>query len=172
MQIPTRRSVLRCFIIRIANHLHYHYHSYMRPCDSITLLRSRGLRVTRKKTAILHEVIRSDHPLNAAEIYERVSASLTVDLATVYRTLGSLLNHGLIREISDNSDTLFYEIACVHNPVHPHFKCLRCRKLTCLDALSGESAADVTRYAGDCDIMDISITLSGICRECKAGEYS
>lgn len=139
----------------------------MKHCDSTELLRSRNLRVTRKKAAILGEIIRSDRPLSASDVHAGVSTSLPVDLATVYRTLNALRENGLIREIPDGSDTVHYEIACMHNPVHPHFKCIRCQRILCLDTLSGESTADVARYAGDCDIEEISITLSGICRECK-----
>jgi Fe2+ or Zn2+ uptake regulation protein len=135
--------------------------------ETTDILRSRGLRVTRKKTAILREILSSDHPLNAAELHRRVAERLPIDLATVYRTLNALRENGLLREISDGSGTLYYEIACVHNPVHPHFRCLHCRKITCLGTLSGESEAAVAKYAGGCEIEEISITLSGVCAACR-----
>ncbi|MHB9027829.1 MAG: Fur family transcriptional regulator [Candidatus Latescibacterota bacterium] len=125
--------------------------------------------MTRRKTAILREILGSNRPLNAAELHQRVSAALPIDLATVYRTLGALSKRGLLREISDGSGTLYYEIACVHNPVHPHFRCLQCRKITCLGTLTGESAAAVAKYAGGCEIEEISITLSGVCGDCRRG---
>jgi Fe2+ or Zn2+ uptake regulation protein len=136
-------------------------------CETTDILRSRNLRVTRKKTAILREILGSDRPLNAAELHQRVSVALPIDLATVYRTLSVLSAKGLLREISDGSGTLYYEIACVHNPVHPHFRCLQCRKITCLGTLTGASASAMAKYAKGCEIEEISITLSGICGKCR-----
>jgi len=135
--------------------------------ETAALLRSRRIRATRKKTAILREIHDCGRPLNASELYERVSEELPVDLATVYRTLNAFSKKGLVREISDGSGAVSYEIACVHNPVHPHFKCVRCRRISCLDTLTVESEAVVKEYASGCEIEEISITLSGTCEDCR-----
>lgn len=139
----------------------------MRHCDSKELLKSRHIRITERKLAILQSILTSSTPVNASELHGLVSSALRMDLATVYRTLSSFREKGLVREITDDTGTLYYEIACLHNPVHPHFKCLRCRKISCLEFLDHTSALSMTRFARDCEITDISITLSGICRECR-----
>ncbi len=138
----------------------------MKHCETTYLLRSRRIRATRKKKAILREILESDRPLSAADLYARVSTELTIDLATVYRTLTALRAGGLLREIPDGSGTAYYEIACMHNPVHPHFKCFQCRRITCLETLRGENAVEMARYAHGCEVEEISITLSGVCGEC------
>jgi Fur family transcriptional regulator, ferric uptake regulator len=139
----------------------------MRHCDSKELLKSRHIRITERKLAILQSILSSSTPVNASELHGRVSSALRMDLATVYRALSSFREKGLIREITDDTGTLYYEIACLHNPVHPHFKCLKCLKISCLEFLDHDSTSSMTRLARDCEIIDISITLSGICRECR-----
>jgi Fur family transcriptional regulator, ferric uptake regulator len=138
----------------------------MRHCDSIEILKNSHIRITERKLAILRCFLASSTPVNASELHGLVSLSFPMDLATVYRTLNSFREKGLIREITDDKGTLYYEIACLHNPVHPHFKCLKCRKISCLEFLDHDSAASMSRFASDCKITDISITLSGICRDC------
>jgi len=139
----------------------------MRHCDSKELLKSRHIRVTRQKVAILQGILSSSTPVNASDLHDLVSSDIRVDLATVYRTLGSLREKKLVREVADDTGTLYYEIACLHNPVHPHFKCLKCRKISCLEFLDHESTSFMEQYARDCEITEISITLSGTCRECR-----
>ncbi len=116
--------------------------------------------------AILGEILESTRPLSASELYERIVARVPLDLATVYRTLNLLRERRLVREITDANGTQYYEIACIHNPAHPHFKCLRCSRISCLPALEGGDA-EFARVAGNCEIHEISITLSGICGNCR-----
>jgi Fur family transcriptional regulator, ferric uptake regulator len=139
----------------------------MEHCDSRELLRSRSIRATLKKVAILGEIVESARPLSAAELYARIVSRVPLDLATVYRTLNLLRESRLVREITDATGTQYYEIACMHNPVHPHFKCVCCRSISCLPSLGSGDAAYMSRFAGDCEIQDISITLSGICGKCR-----
>lgn len=139
----------------------------MNHCDSRELLRSRSIRATRKKVAILGEILDSPCPLSAADLYGRIVSRLPLDLATIYRTLNLLRECHLVREITDATGTQYYEIACMHNPVHPHFKCIRCSRISCLPSLESGDAAFMARFAGDCEIQDISITLSGICGNCR-----
>lgn len=140
-------------------------------CNSRELLTRHRLRVTRRKTAILRKIIECERPLNAAELYDRVSATVRLDLATVYRTLGALVENRVVREITDDNGTQYYEIACRHNPAHPHFKCVKCRKITCLGSLDSEDTAGiVSKVSLHGEITGITITVSGICRTCGSEE--
>ena len=139
----------------------------MEHADNRELLRSRRIRVTSKKLAILGEITESSRPLNASELYERIASRAPIDLATIYRTLNLLREHRLVREITDATGTQFYEIADHLNPVHPHFKCTRCRLISCLPSLKGGEAAFMSSFAGNWEIHDIAITLSGICGNCR-----
>ena len=91
---------------------------------------------------------------------------LNVDKATIYRNLKSLLNKKIIREILTDEKN-FYEINCnIHNPIHPHFKCIKCKKLFCLKPLSAEDTINLSHYT-NFDINSIEIIIKGVCDECK-----
>lgn len=138
--------------------------------DCKELLKIRHIRVTQKKVAILGEIINSVRPLSASELYERISVKTQLNLATIYRTLNILRERRLVREITDLSGTQYYEISCIHNPVHPHFKCLRCSMISCLPSLNHSETTIVSCHAADCEIHDIAIIMSGICGECRKEE--
>jgi Fur family transcriptional regulator, ferric uptake regulator len=142
----------------------------MEHCDTRELLRSRKIRVTRRKLAILGEIAESLHPLSASDLHGRLITRMPLDLATIYRTLAMLRERHLVREITDATGTQYYEIACKHNPVHPHFKCVRCSRISCLSTLEQDETALMARFAGNCEIHEISITLSGICGQCRENE--
>ena len=91
---------------------------------------------------------------------------LNVDKATIYRNLKSLLKKTIIREILTDEKS-FYEINCnIHNPIHPHFECIKCNKIFCLKPLSAQDAINLSHYT-DFEITSIDIKIKGICNECK-----
>lgn len=154
----------------VANNLHVWYIFNMKHHDSIHILRAHHIRATPRKKAVLREILASDHPLGAAELHRRASAFIKLDLATVYRSLEIFMRHGIIREIAYENGAQAYEMACVHNPAHPHFKCLKCHRIFCLGFFrSGDTEPLLSRFSGSRTITDISVTLSGICEKCIAG---
>ena len=119
----------------------------------------KNLKNTERKIALLL----SEKGILNATMLQKI---LGVDKATVYRNLKSLLNKKIIREIK--GDKNFYEINCnIHNPIHPHFECIKCKKIFCLKPLSAEDTINLSHYT-DFEISSIEITLKGICNECKS----
>jgi len=139
----------------------------MKKCNAETLLVANRVRATKRRTAVLRTIIESDRPLNAADIHDRLARSMKIDLVTVYRTLSVLSGHGIVREIHDSRSVIFYEIACEHNPVHAHFRCRKCNSLTCLDSFDSRERAVLSAIAGDGEIDDITIIVTGTCRSCR-----
>ena len=92
---------------------------------------------------------------------------LKVDKATIYRNIKSLLKKKIIREILTDEKS-FYEINCnIHNPIHPHFECIKCKKIYCLKPLSAEDTINLSHYT-NFEINAIDIKIKGICNECKS----
>ena len=118
----------------------------------------KNLKNTEKEIALL---LSEKGILNAKELQEL----LNVDKTTIYRNLKSLLQKKIIREIK--SKKTFYEINCnIHNPIHPHFECIKCKKIFCLKPLSAEDTINLAHYT-NFEINSIEITIKGICNECK-----
>ncbi len=96
--------------------------------------------------------------------------SLKKDKATIYRNLKSLIEKEVIREIKNSDGISFYEINCrIHNPIHPHFECKVCKKITCLKSLTSEDTLSLSNYT-DNFIEEIEIKIKGICKNCKGIE--
>ena len=119
----------------------------------------KNLKKTEYKIALL---LSEKQLLSAKELQD----FLKKDKATIYRNLKSLIKKNIIREILTDEKT-FYEINCnIHNPIHPHFECIKCKKLFCLKALSAEDTINLSHYT-DFEINFIDIKIKGICDECK-----
>ena len=84
----------------------------------------RGLRVTPQRLDVYSELARSgDHP-TAETIHRRVSERLpTITLDTVYRTLGTLEEVGLVTRLSVMGGSARFE---ANMDRHHHFVCSRC----------------------------------------------
>jgi len=142
------------------------YISFMGHCNPKVLLKENNIRATKRKVAILRCIIDSNSPLSARELHRRVSPSMNIDIVTVYRTLSVFKEAGVVRDIRISTGTQYFEMACVHNPVHPHFLCTRCRRMSCLRCLKDTETEHLSEFAGDCEVDEISITITGICPEC------
>ena len=138
-------------------------------CDSADLLRKHGIRVTPRKRVIVECVRDSAVPLSTADIHGIVALSIPLDLVTVYRTLAVCVERGILREIADNSGLSRYEMACVHNPAHPHFRCDLCGEMTCMTEQGDTGSPFTTRAPDGAAVRDVSVLLSGVCRGCLRG---
>jgi Fe2+ or Zn2+ uptake regulation protein len=87
-------------------------------------LKSRGMRLTRPRKAILHVLEGSQYPLSASEIHGRLKQTkVAVDLVTIYRTLTVLKDLGLVSQVEFQEGQFRYEVR--HGREHHHH--IRCR---------------------------------------------
>ncbi len=134
-------------------------------CDPLEILQAHQLRKTPQRISVLQELIRKSGLLKASEIHNKLSRSMSIDLVTVYRILGQFTGAGIARKFIDDGIDL-YELACLHHPVHPHFKCATCGELSCLPAMSVKDQTAVARYADGYRFNEIRLTFGGTCPVC------
>jgi len=68
-------------------------------------LREQGLRLTHQRLEIVREIAASDEHPRAETVFRHVRTRVpTVSLDTVYRTLGTLVDHGLVRQVSQREE--------------------------------------------------------------------
>ena len=73
--------------------------------------RSAGLRLTRQRRAILEVLLASDDHPDAFAIHRRVGdREPRASLSTVYRSLGALTDHGIVRRLALNGEPARFEI--------------------------------------------------------------
>jgi Fe2+ or Zn2+ uptake regulation protein len=129
------------------------------------LLRERGLRVTEARTLILGFLMRAHGPFTIEEIHAGIR-SRSCNLVTVYRTVASLEDHGLVRR-SDFADRLSrFEFASPEHP-HHHVVCRKCRRVEAFDAELSSQFLKPIRAAGFTDVAPW-VEVFGLCRHCAA----
>lgn len=136
-------------------------------CDAVETLKKAGLAKTGQRMAVLERLIRADRPLNAQEILKDTVADLKINRVTVYRILASLRDGGIIREIELGQGRCCYEMACLHNPIHPHFRCRCCGCITCMAPLTLSQAWEWFARPNGFTIEAVDIRLTGICDRCR-----
>lgn len=101
------------------------------------LLRDFQMRSTPVRQEILDLFLKKSYALSHHDIETEIGNSL--DRVTVYRTLKTFLDKGLIHKVLDDEGTLKYALcndACstaAHHHDHVHFKCTSCGQTNCLD---------------------------------------
>jgi Fur family transcriptional regulator, ferric uptake regulator len=104
---------------------------------SETLLKEFKLRSTPNRQEILHLFLQKNYALSHGDIEKEIDSSL--DRVTLYRTLKTFLDKGLIHKVLDDEGSLKYALcneACStaeHHHEHVHFKCAQCGQTYCLD---------------------------------------
>lgn len=99
------------------------------------LLRGAGLRSTAARMAVLQRLRRATSPLSHAELADQLMP-LGFDKATIFRNLADLTDAGLVVRAELGDHVWRFEVRDQHHREdgqHPHFVCIDCGSVTCLD---------------------------------------
>lgn len=95
-----------------------------------TFLASKGLRRTKPREVIIEAAFATTEHFTAEELLEMArKLDRTVSRATVYRTLGLLVESGLLREIDLGRDQTYYDPNFLQKPEHNHLICTDCDRV-------------------------------------------
>ncbi|MBN1500484.1 MAG: transcriptional repressor [Spirochaetes bacterium] len=137
----------------------------MDKCDSAVILKQNGLKVTQQRLLLLDAIINTDKIFSALSLQDKVNDNM--DLVTIYRILTVFLENKIIRDVISKDTTRFYELSCIHNPVHPHFVCRKCNNIICLNSLKNGYMSKFKEITGDNIVENVIIQFTGICSKCK-----
>lgn len=130
------------------------------------LLHTHGLRVTAARKAII-EILQEGHdPLSIEALLTRLPKK-TADQATVYRTLESFMEKGIVRQVVLSPERALYELA---GDDHHHIVCVRCGRIEHIEL---KDCADFEKEAltASKDFKKIerhTLELYGICKKCAS----
>jgi Fur family peroxide stress response transcriptional regulator len=128
-------------------------------------LKQAGLRVTPQRVAILQHVFSDSHKHQSAdEIYRAMRNALpNLSISTVYNTLKTLSDAGLIRELKFGDGASLFD---ANMTPHHHMICDRCG--TMIDFYLS-STPDLTHLAAASkfQVEQYHIELRGICENCQ-----
>ena len=135
---------------------------------SETILKSSSLSVTAGRKRILDIFLDANNALAHQDI--EVKCSDKYDRVTIYRTLQTFLEKGIIHNIPTTDNSVRYALCnevCIssghHHDNHVHFRCDNCSKTICLDDVSIPSVKLPAGYS----MNEINMVVSGICKTCK-----
>ena len=122
------------------------------------------MRRSRQRDRIL-EILRGTRSHPTAEwVYARVRREFpNVSLGTVYRNLGQLVDHGIVKRVGFGNDVDRYE-ANIHD--HHHFVCERCGAVADLETPVDESLTRKLSQAAGVKADRHEIRLYGTCAAC------
>ncbi|TDC35740.1 transcriptional repressor [Micromonospora sp. 15K316] len=131
------------------------------------LLRSKGLRVTRPRLAVLDVLAGGGH-LEVDEITRRVRERLdSVSTQAVYDVLGALTRAGLSRRIEPAGSAARYEARVGDN--HHHVVCRGCGEIADIDCAVGAAPClDPNTATHGYEVDEAEVTFWGLCPTCRA----
>ncbi len=121
-----------------------------------------GLRVTRARVEVLRALRSAGRPVTHQDLTDDVSEH-SLDRVTVYRNLNKLVGAGLVRLVCHVGGVARFE-ARQHGHVHPHFVCVECGVVQCLEGTSSPTIAVSERWRASVDRA--TVQLSGACPDC------
>lgn len=110
----------------------------------------KGLRRTAQRERIVEVAFSRDEHFTAEELYDRVKkATGETSRATVYRTLGMLVEADLLRQIDLGESQISYDPNFHDKPSHNHLVCIDCGRVVEFEDANVDHQTDcVTRRLG------------------------
>lgn len=131
------------------------------------ILKDSGLRVTETRQDILNQFLNKSAAISQSDIEGNLTGG--IDRVTVYRTLKTFVEKGIIHKILDDNGGVKYALCkseCQdghHQHDHLHFKCLTCQETICLESHIIPEFSLPEGYKKS----EVNILVQGVCPNCK-----
>ena len=135
--------------------------------DSEVLLKEHGLKKTSIRMQVIDCLRKYDYALSQPELEEKFEQE--VDRVTLYRTLNSLEEKGVLHRVFDVDGVAKYAICketCTvnhHEDEHIHFHCLQCKSIFCIDIDERPRFILPQGYS----IHQLNLQVQGYCLQCN-----
>ena len=130
-------------------------------------LKEHNLRVTEVRKRIYQYLLETKYAVSHAEL--ELVFSNEFDRVTIYRTLNTFLDKGLLHKIPTDSGSARYAVCKEHCSTdehiddHVHFKCSKCSKLICLH----EVEIPMVQLPTNFEAKNAILLYEGICNNCN-----
>ena len=132
--------------------------------DFKNILKINGFKSTPSRISIL-ELFSSDcKPVNAEDIFRKVNK--ITDQVTVYRTLNSFEEKGILRRVDLRKGSAYYELNTKHH--HHHIVCKKCGLIEIFDGCEIDKISKkiLSKSLKFKNITEHSFELFGLCKTC------
>jgi Fe2+ or Zn2+ uptake regulation protein len=128
-------------------------------------LKSHQLKITGPRKTILQALVDDHGPFTAEEVHKKIGRRIC-DLATVYRSLTSMEEAGILRRCEFGDGTARYELAEGEGAHHHHLICRKCKRVEVVDDCELEAIDKFARKRGFTDVSHI-LEFFGTCPACR-----
>lgn len=130
------------------------------------------LRKTKARQHILKILSKEkDRAFSAEELHIACSPVLHIDLSTVYRTMHTLAELGIVTKSMHHDGKAYFQLAEVHNTPHHHrIVCSKCKASADIAVCPLHDLEDQIMSETGFVMTSHSIELTGLCPSCKAQE--
>jgi Fur family peroxide stress response transcriptional regulator len=131
-------------------------------------LRDEGLRLTHQRLEVVREIAQTDQHPDVESVYRGVRARVpTISLDTVYRTLATLADLGLVTRVAATLGPTRYDANVAH---HHHFVCTRCGLIR--DVVDEQLDAVMAPHSASAfgTVESVEVQLRGVCIKCQRKE--
>jgi Fur family ferric uptake transcriptional regulator len=131
------------------------------------ILKGFRLHTTSSRADILNLFLEHPYALSYSDIEREVAN--TYDRVTVYRTLKTFLDKGLVHKVLDDAGSLKYALckehcsSVGHHHEHVHFKCTQCGQTNCLEDVDIPHVRLPSGYM----IRELNLLVQGVCEKCQ-----
>jgi Fur family ferric uptake transcriptional regulator len=133
------------------------------------VLSRHGIRATRQRLQVLDALAAERNDATAQEIHERLRADgETIGLATVYRTLALLNDHGAIDAIAHRPGELCYRLCSEGH--HHHLACSRCHRVIELEGCELDAWLGKLGRQHKFTVTSHTVEVTGVCADCRRSQ--
>ncbi len=131
------------------------------------LLQKHELRKTPARSEILSLYIDTPHAMSHGDVESQLDE---MDRVTIYRTLATFEEKGIIHRAYDGGEAVKYALChseCTshnHNDEHLHFSCNKCNNTYCLEGYSIPQVKAPEGY----QMEEIYLFARGVCKNCSS----
>ena len=135
--------------------------------ETLEILKRNSLSITDSRKIILELFLKTEGALAHADIEKNTAVNF--DRVTVYRTLQTFTENGIIHQIPTTDNTILYALckdkceAGHHHDEHVHFICVDCEKTVCME----EVVVPQVKLPKGFVPLQSAMIVKGTCNECK-----
>lgn len=134
--------------------------------QAAAFLAKNAIRETPQRVFVVEELAREENDATAAQIYDRLRRRGTnIGLATVYRTLSLLHEHGAVDTLTHHAGELCYRLCAeVH---HHHLVCTGCHRVVELRDCDLDPWVKRSARRHGFTVTDHQVEIVGLCADCR-----
>jgi Fur family ferric uptake transcriptional regulator len=131
------------------------------------LLARKGVRPTSRRLAVLQELAREPDDATAQTLWRRLRerGDGAIGLATVYRTLSLLREHGVVDTLSHHGSELCYRLC--GDAHHHHLVCTSCHRVVEVEECGLAPWVDAVAARHGFSAAEHRVEISGLCGACS-----